>query len=73
MSREMLSDRLVLAMRSTVSMCSMPNGEYGAKIVIEMSEETSLYEILEAAWDAARLKRALALSDLAVLDGETLP
>lgn len=51
-----MSDKLVEAMRSTVSMCSVPHGEHGARIVIEMSDETNLYELLSTAWDAYRFQ-----------------
>ncbi|EJL33238.1 hypothetical protein PMI01_02200 [Caulobacter sp. AP07] len=46
--------RLIAAMRTTTSIVSLPSGADGAKIVVEMDEETSLYDILSAAWDEAR-------------------
>lgn len=49
-----MSEKLIEAMRSTLNMSSSPLGKRGARIVIEMSDETSLYELLSGAWDAAK-------------------
>jgi len=43
---------LVNAMRSTENIVSVPYGEMGAKVIITMTEETNLYELLSAAWSA---------------------
>lgn len=51
---------LTLAMRSTTSITSTPSGECGARIVIELGEETNLYDILCGAWDAWMAQQAEA-------------
>lgn len=56
-------DKLVQAMRSTVNMSSVPHGACGSRIVIEMSDETALYELLSSAWDAARAAKAPLVPD----------
>lgn len=49
---------LVIAMRSTDTIVSVPHGEAGCKITVTMTEETSLYDILSSAWDFARANGA---------------
>lgn len=46
-----MSDELVTACRSIEYIVSVPHGEHGSKITIVMTEETSLFDIISAAWD----------------------
>ncbi len=45
---------LATAMVHTTSITSVPLGEMGARVVVEMTEESNLYDILSQAWDASR-------------------